>query len=101
MNRKKVRHIIHGHITVITIFVRMGKIVAENKTGYEFGTQFDFRHHCLQEYWNAVIKYYFEMPRRKMLREYKGINRNINFGHFISYLESLQMQRDDTTDTEE
>ena len=77
--------------------VRIGKRVAENKTGYEFGRQFDFCHHCLEEYWNCVL-FFFEMPQRKTLREYKGINRNVNFGCFVSYLESVQNQRDDTTE---
>ena len=79
----------------------MGKIVAENKTGYEFGTQFDFRHHCMEEYWNCVVKNFFKMPKRKSLKEFKGINKNVKFGRFVSYLESLQIQLGDATDTKE
>ncbi|MCG8626693.1 MAG: hypothetical protein MJE68_32420 [Proteobacteria bacterium] len=78
-------------------FVKMGRKVAENKTGYEFGKQFDFRHHVREQYWDSVVKNFFEMPRKTDLKEYMGINFKVNFERFVSYLETLHETHEDTT----
>ena len=69
--------------------VQMGKDVSERKTGYEFGTQYDFRHHMNQDKWNDVVRNFYEMPEKNILIHFEGVQIKVTFGQFVSYLESL------------
>ena len=45
----------------------MGKRVAQNKSGYKFGVQYDFREFFFQREWNNILKRGLAMEDRKDL----------------------------------
>ena len=47
--------------------ISLGKRVAQNKSGYEFGVQYDFREFFFQQEWNNILKRGLAMEDRKDL----------------------------------
>jgi len=55
--------------------IALGKSRAEEKTGFEFGPQYDFRNIVPKNQWNEIIRTELNMDlnsRRKTLRPYNG-----------------------------
>ena len=55
--------------------IALGKSRVEEKTGFKFGPQYDFRNIVLKNQWNEIIRIELNMylnSRRKKLRPYNG-----------------------------
>ena len=55
--------------------IALGKSRVEEKTGFKFGPQYDFRNIVLKNQWNEIIRIELNMDlnsRRKKLRPYNG-----------------------------
>ena len=55
--------------------IALGKSRAEERTGFEFGPQYDFRNIVPKNQWNEIIRTELNMDpnsRRKTLRPYNG-----------------------------